>query len=250
MSEGGDGRGDGYPRAHTLPSIKCVTDGAYDICGATFLWWTWHTTDQAISNRLFGAPIGSTMWILTYCGLQCYLMRSFLNAGLGSLFSVPAAMLATTPLFMTLMGQLQMLYVYQHLRTFSTWCDGKGKIENRKRMECHRPRLIYSPHEAPSTPWASRGSQPSSLPLAPLWPSPFTVHRRAKTPPLSLGCWRWPSECLVAKVGKGKTKTRLLLPPLPLLGAEEGAQGDRQGAATVTAASTTTAMITRAQSGG
>lgn len=66
-------------------------------------------TDQAISNRLFGAPIGSTMWILTYCGLQCYLMRSLLNSGTKPLLAVPVAMLATTPLFMVLMGQFQVL---------------------------------------------------------------------------------------------------------------------------------------------
>jgi hypothetical protein len=38
----------------------------YDILGAKFLWWTWHDTDGPIANRLLGAPIGSTMWVITF----------------------------------------------------------------------------------------------------------------------------------------------------------------------------------------
>lgn len=38
----------------------------YDIVGAKFLWWTWHDTDLPIANRLLGAPIGSTMWVITF----------------------------------------------------------------------------------------------------------------------------------------------------------------------------------------
>jgi hypothetical protein len=44
----------------------CVFYAPYDIVGAKFLWWTWHDTDPPIKNRLLGAPIGSTMWILTF----------------------------------------------------------------------------------------------------------------------------------------------------------------------------------------
>jgi hypothetical protein len=33
----------------------------YDIVGAKFLWWSWHDTDAAIRERLFGAPLGSSM---------------------------------------------------------------------------------------------------------------------------------------------------------------------------------------------
>ncbi|MEM9697111.1 MAG: hypothetical protein AAGA56_31550, partial [Myxococcota bacterium] len=38
----------------------------YDIVGAKFLWWTWHDTDSPIGHRLLGAPIGSTMWVITF----------------------------------------------------------------------------------------------------------------------------------------------------------------------------------------
>ncbi len=38
----------------------------YDIVGAKFLWWTWHDTDLPIANRLQGAPIGSSMWVITF----------------------------------------------------------------------------------------------------------------------------------------------------------------------------------------
>lgn len=38
----------------------------YDIVGAKFLWWTWHDTDRPIANRLLGAPVGSSMWVITF----------------------------------------------------------------------------------------------------------------------------------------------------------------------------------------
>jgi hypothetical protein len=47
----------------------------YDILGPKMLWWTWHDTDPAISVRSFGAPNGSTCWIVTYCSLHCFLLR-------------------------------------------------------------------------------------------------------------------------------------------------------------------------------
>ena len=43
----------------------------YDITGAKFLWWTWHDTDAPIHDRLFGAPIGSSAWVITFsCSFQ------------------------------------------------------------------------------------------------------------------------------------------------------------------------------------
>ncbi|MCB9706271.1 MAG: hypothetical protein H6711_30785 [Myxococcales bacterium] len=38
----------------------------YDIVGAKFLWWTWHDSDLPIARRILGAPIGSTMWVITF----------------------------------------------------------------------------------------------------------------------------------------------------------------------------------------
>ena len=49
--------------------------GVYDICGARFIWWTWHDSDAAIMERWDGVPVGSSMWILTYTAWFCFLYR-------------------------------------------------------------------------------------------------------------------------------------------------------------------------------
>lgn len=46
----------------------------YDIVGAKFLWWTWHDTDLVISERLLGAPIGSSMWVITFVAAFSWLL--------------------------------------------------------------------------------------------------------------------------------------------------------------------------------
>ena len=51
----------------------------YDIVGAKFLWWTWHDSDLPISNRLLGAPIGSTMWIITFTASFAWLLNRALD---------------------------------------------------------------------------------------------------------------------------------------------------------------------------
>ena len=48
-----------------------------------FLWWTWHDSDAAIYERLGGAPVGSTMWILTYTSLFNLLFRWATRGGTG-----------------------------------------------------------------------------------------------------------------------------------------------------------------------
>lgn len=52
-----------------------VLYGVYDINGPPNLWWTWHDGDPAISKRQQNAPIGSSMWILTYISLHQLLLR-------------------------------------------------------------------------------------------------------------------------------------------------------------------------------
>merc|ERR1712216_286754 len=54
--------------------------GVYDVNGPRYLWWTWHDGDPAISERQKNAPLGSSLWILTYCGLQS-LLSSWLAGG-------------------------------------------------------------------------------------------------------------------------------------------------------------------------
>ena len=38
----------------------------YDIVGTKFLWWTRHDTNASIAARLFGAPVSSSLWVLTF----------------------------------------------------------------------------------------------------------------------------------------------------------------------------------------
>jgi hypothetical protein len=52
----------------------------YDIVGAKFLWWTWHDSDLPIANRLLGAPIGSTMWIITFTASFSWLLNRVLDS--------------------------------------------------------------------------------------------------------------------------------------------------------------------------
>ncbi len=51
----------------------------YDIDGAKFLWWTWHDTDQPIAHRILGAPIGSTIWVITFVAAFSWLLTSVLD---------------------------------------------------------------------------------------------------------------------------------------------------------------------------
>jgi hypothetical protein len=85
----------------------------YDIVGAKFLWWTWHDTDPPIANRILGAPIGSTMWVVTFVASFSWLLgratdrdpkvsRATLAKGLG-------LVCLSTPLMMLQMTALQQL---------------------------------------------------------------------------------------------------------------------------------------------
>jgi hypothetical protein len=62
------------PRAALTGLGASIFYAPYDIVGAKFLWWTWHDTDLPISRRILGAPIGSTMWILTFVAAFSWLL--------------------------------------------------------------------------------------------------------------------------------------------------------------------------------
>jgi hypothetical protein len=47
----------------------------YDVVGAKFMWWTWHDTDRPILQRILGAPIGSTVWVITFVAAFSYLVN-------------------------------------------------------------------------------------------------------------------------------------------------------------------------------
>lgn len=56
----------GLSRAALSGLMGSLFYAPYDIVGAKFLWWTWHDSDLPIARRLLGAPIGSTMWVITF----------------------------------------------------------------------------------------------------------------------------------------------------------------------------------------
>jgi hypothetical protein len=52
----------------------CLFYAPYDIVGAKFLWWTWHDTDKPIATRFLGAPVSSSLWVLTFVGSFAWLV--------------------------------------------------------------------------------------------------------------------------------------------------------------------------------
>lgn len=102
-----------WPAATLTGLVACVLYAPYDIVGAKFLWWTWHDTDPAIAERLFGAPLSSSLWVLTFTGSFALLLdlvvrdknltkRSFI-------VGIVLAACITTPLMMAQMFVLQLL---------------------------------------------------------------------------------------------------------------------------------------------
>ena len=70
--------------------VACLFYAPYDIVGAKFSWWTWHDTDMPIAVRLLGAPVGSSLWVLTFVGTFAFLLdrgiaRGKRNAPAGAL---------------------------------------------------------------------------------------------------------------------------------------------------------------------
>ena len=62
------------PRAALTGLAAIAFYAPYDITGAKFLWWTWHDTDPPIAHRLLGAPIGSTVWTITFVAAFSFLL--------------------------------------------------------------------------------------------------------------------------------------------------------------------------------
>jgi hypothetical protein len=56
------------PLAALTGVVACLFYAPYDIVGAKFSWWTWHDTDAPIATRILGAPVGSSLWVLTFVG--------------------------------------------------------------------------------------------------------------------------------------------------------------------------------------
>lgn len=86
----------------------------YDIVGARYLWWTWHDTDPGIAHRLFGAPMGSTLWVLVFAASFAALVdvavrRWTAPSGAGWLAPCLFVAVLSTPAMMLVMAALQTL---------------------------------------------------------------------------------------------------------------------------------------------
>ena len=86
----------------------------YDIVGAKFLWWTWHDTDQPIATRLLGAPVSSSLWVVTFVSSFAWLIGRALRDDVelsAATFAKGFALVAglTTALMLVQMTILQQL---------------------------------------------------------------------------------------------------------------------------------------------
>lgn len=100
--------------------MKIILIKTFVNLGAKFLWWTWHDTDAPIRDRLFGAPIGSSTWVITFsCSFQL-IWRLILSdnqvkhgkdspSALSALLKVFISAATTTPLMMIQMALFQLI---------------------------------------------------------------------------------------------------------------------------------------------
>ncbi len=91
--------------------VACMFYAPYDIVGAKFLWWTWHDSDASIATRLVGAPVSSSLWVLTFVGSFALLLDTVLrNRELTRnrfLIGLALVACAATPMMMLQMAVLQ-----------------------------------------------------------------------------------------------------------------------------------------------
>ena len=71
-------------RAALTGLIAILFYAPYDIVGAKFLWWTWHESDPRIAGRLLGAPLGSTIWVITFVASFAYLLNRVIDRDPGA----------------------------------------------------------------------------------------------------------------------------------------------------------------------
>ncbi len=93
--------------------VACLLYAPYDILGIKFLWWTWHDSDPAIAARLLGAPVSSSLWVLTFVGSFALLVDAVLRdrevTPKRLLVGLALVVCATTPLMMLQMTILQLI---------------------------------------------------------------------------------------------------------------------------------------------
>ena len=91
--------------------VACMFYAPYDIVGAKFLWWTWHDSDASIAARLVGAPVSSSLWVLTFVGSFALLLDTILRerevTRKGFLIGLALVACAATPMMILQMAILQ-----------------------------------------------------------------------------------------------------------------------------------------------
>lgn len=102
-----------WPTAALTGLVACLLYAPYDIVGAKFLWWTWHDADGVIAARLLGAPVSSSLWVLTFVGafalLVDYVLRDREVSGKTFVLGLALVTCVATPLMMVQMTLLQTL---------------------------------------------------------------------------------------------------------------------------------------------
>jgi hypothetical protein len=83
--------------------LCCIIYAPYDMCGARFLWWTWHDSDPGVLLKWLGVPGGSTAWTLSFCFCFCYLLRQGSDWGWSERKTLALAGL-TTPMMMLILN--------------------------------------------------------------------------------------------------------------------------------------------------
>jgi hypothetical protein len=86
----------------------------YDITGAKYLWWTWHDTDAPVRERLLGAPVGSSAWVVTFtASFQLMVTRTILatppHRTAGLVKGVALTGLLSTPIMVVQMSLVQLV---------------------------------------------------------------------------------------------------------------------------------------------
>lgn len=101
------------PQAAATGIVACLFYAPYDIVGAKFMWWTWHDTDPTIAVRILGAPVSSSLWVLTFVGAFAWLNDRAIarDPAVGNRsFAIGFALVAA---FTTLLMMLQMTVLQQ-----------------------------------------------------------------------------------------------------------------------------------------
>ena len=100
-----------WPTAALTGLVACLFYAPYDIVGAKFLWWTWHDSDAVIAARLLGAPVSSSLWVLTFVGsftlLLDFVLRDKEVSGKSFALGLTLVASLTTAIMMAQMTVLQ-----------------------------------------------------------------------------------------------------------------------------------------------